>query len=58
MSLLERLALVDILPKVNWFALISWLFDFLALNFVNKLQINYCHHYYNADLSKMFYFLH
>ena len=33
MSLLERLALVDILPKVNWFALIS---DFLALNLVTS----------------------
>ena len=36
MSLTERLALVDILPKVNWFALIS---DFLALNLVISLPL-------------------
>ena len=54
MSLLEKLALVDILPKVNWFALIS---DFLALNLVTSLPLtNNCHHHYNVDLSKIFYF--
>ena len=36
MSLIERLALVDTLPKVNWFALIS---DFLALNLVTSLPL-------------------
>ena len=57
MLLLERLALVDILPKVNWFALIS---DFLALNLVTflPLTINNCYHHYNVDLNKIFYFMH
>ena len=36
MSLLERLALIDILPKVNWIALIS---DFLALNLATSLPL-------------------
>ena len=36
MSLLERLALVDILPKVKWVALIS---DFLALDLVASLPL-------------------
>ena len=36
MSLHERLALADTLPKVNWFALIS---DFLALNLVTSLPL-------------------
>ena len=36
MSLLEILALVDILPKVNWFALIS---DFLTLHLVTSLPL-------------------
>ena len=56
MSLLERLKLVDVLPKGNGFASIS---ESLALNLVTYLPLtNKCHHHYNVDLNKIFYFLH